>query len=89
MKTYIVLVHNESNVDIVRERIQQLGDYYVFFEKEFVIETEINSALEVFEQIERGEQFDVVVFEVQTVTKESYWGFANRDLWKWLKDRQN
>lgn len=89
MKTYIVLVNNENHVDIVSERLQQVGDYYVFFEKEFIIETEINTALEVFEQIERGEQFDVVVFEVHTVAKESYWGFANRDLWKWLKDKQN
>lgn len=89
MKTFIVLVHNENNVDIVRERLMQLGNFYVFFEKEFVLETNSNSALEVFEQIVNGEQFDVVVFEVQTVAKESYWGFANRDLWKWLKDKQN
>lgn len=89
MKTYIVLVHNENNVNNVSERLQQLGDYYVFFEREFILETEINSAQEVFEQIVRNEQFDIVIFEIQTVAKDSYWGFANKDLWKWLKDRQN
>lgn len=89
MKTYVILVHNENNVDIVRERLQQLGSYFVFFEKDFVIKTTINSAQEVFEQIERNEQFDLVVFEIQAIPQESYWGFANKELWKWLQERQD
>ncbi len=88
MKTFIVLIHNDDDVAVVRERLTQLGSCFVFYDKEFLVETTLNTAREVYNQIENTDQFEIVVFEINILEIDSYWGFANIELWNWLKDRQ-
>ena len=88
MKHFLILVYDVENLEMVKNGLSQYGEFIVFFEKNFLFETNLNSAQEIYNHIEKTNQINIVIIEMGTINAGSYWGFANKELWKWLKERE-
>lgn len=88
MKQFLILVNDEENIEIVKNRLSQIGEFIIFFDKNFLFDTNLGSSQEVYRQIEKSDQFDVVIIEIESIHSGLYWGFANKELWKWMKERE-
>lgn len=87
----IVLISYSPDIDsnILRDRIQSLGQNYNFFNNNWFVRTSL-SAKEVYDKISVGE-FDkssILVIEVKTNVYE-YWGRMNSELWDWFKANES
>ena len=85
-KIYIILVEpNETPIEM-RDRIQNIGNVYRLYDS-FIVCSEIQSAEELYNSIVRQDfnSEEIVVFELP-LDKRCYFGYSDRDLWKWLSE---
>lgn len=88
MKIYIIIVDSSDFVQVVQDKIQSLGKYYKISEKCFILSSDRDRAQNVYDELSGGTKIGLVVFEIKTETAINYWGYSNKELWKWLNDNK-
>lgn len=85
-KLYIIILGPETDKDLLSTRIKELGDSYAFWDRHFLLSSEITSSTNLYNRLV-GDDGDkqIVVFALND--NPEYWGYANKGLWTWLKER--
>ena len=85
-KIYIILVEPNETPNEMRERILSIGNVYSLYNS-FIVCSDIQSAEELYNSIVRQDfnSEEIVVFELP-LDKKCYFGYSDRDLWKWLSE---
>lgn len=85
---YIIMLDPYSDTSIIKNRISELGNYYVVYENQYLLISDQKSAKELYESLTRNisnSAIGVVVLGV-SITDLTYWGYSSRGLWSWLKE---
>lgn len=84
MKYYIVIFAKGNDVELIKPHIKSTFSKYYFYGNNCILSSPYDSAQKVYEKITTpmSANIELVVFEID---ESNYWGFANKNLWNWLK----
>ena len=83
-KIYIIIIGEESDGDIMRDRIRAVGRNYAFWNNHWLVET-TKSAQEIYERLS-AEPYNQVEIFVSELDNSNYYGWMNADLWDWIDE---
>lgn len=85
-RLFIIILDPNIDASTVRNRIAELGDYYIIYGNQYLILTDFVDAQTVYEKIVRQEDspIGIVVLCVDADTL-TYWGYSDKGLWEWLR----
>ena len=88
MKVFFISYNEVSNSAILNDRIKTLGDYYIFKQNQFFVQSNFSNADEVYRAITKDDftKETILIIGVDTNVQTGYWGVEKKELWTWLKD---
>lgn len=87
----LLIVFNQHiiDADVLRDRINAIGDTFYIYENIVFVETEYN-VKEIYDKISyyRFEDTSILVLHIHN-DMFGFWGRMNIELWDWLKERED
>ncbi len=87
-KIYLIVYNNETSSEVLKDRIKNVGQYYNLFVNNWLVKSHLQTCKEVYQEITKEDMNTkhLVVFSIDSLPIEGYWGFANNALWEWIKE---
>ena len=91
MRTYLVKYEQDENSLVINDRIRNSGSFYALSDCEFLVQSELHTAKELYDQIVKDDfkTLTVLVIALDAKVEEGYWGMSKKDLWEWLKSSES
>ncbi len=83
-KIYIIIIDEDLDADIMRDRIRAIGSNYAFWNNHWLVETE-QSARQIYNKLS-AEPYDQVEIFVAELDNSNYYGWMNAELWDWIEE---
>ena len=85
-KLFIIIIDPNANASVVRNRIVELGDYYIVYENQYFVLADLDNARTVYEKVVRNGDtpIGIVVLYIDATTLY-YWGYTDKKLWAWFR----
>lgn len=89
MNKYLIIYNSDASSDILKDRIKNLGEYYNLFQNSWLVYSYLQTCEAVYREIVKDDLTTkhIVVFSINSIPN-SYWGYANKALWKWLDEHK-
>lgn len=87
MKNFFIIILG-PNVDssMLKGKIRELGDSYSIYDNQFIVYVDCEDAKQLYERLVPNEPIGIVIFRADIKSVNSYWGYSDAGLWKWLKN---
>lgn len=88
MKTYFISYINESESEILDERIKSLGEYYMYSRNQYFVSTHLDSADALYKAIVKTDftNLSIMIISVGCNVSKDFWGVEKKELWTWLSN---
>ncbi len=85
-KLFIIILSPISNASDIRKRIEKLGEYYIIYDNQYLVLSDIEDSHSVYSQIVKDEDnvAGIVILSVP-INNLTYWGYSDKNLWEWLR----
>lgn len=84
-RLFIIILDPNADATIIRDRIAELGDYYIVYKNQYLVLADLDTARDVYERLMRNEEQPTGIVVLCTSTEQlTYWGYSNKKLWEWL-----
>lgn len=85
-KVYIIIISDEYNTEIIRDRIKSIGQNYVFWDNHWLVESP-ESAKDIYHKLSADgyEKASIFISELNLTRVGSYYGRMKTGLWDWIK----
>lgn len=84
-KLFIITLGPDTNTSDIRRRIERLGDYYTLYNNQYLVFADIEDAQSVYSRIAQESTVLGIVILGIPLDKLTYWGYTDKELWKWLE----
>lgn len=86
-RLFIIILNPNVDASIIRRRIEDLGEYYIVYDNQYLVLANNEDASGVYSRIVHNDDniIGIVVLGVST-NELSYWGYADKGLWTWLSE---
>lgn len=82
---FIIILNPNVDTSIIKRRIEDLGEYYVVYNNQYLVLSKQDDAQNVYSEIVKNDDNIIGTIVLSISTKElSYWGYADKSLWEWL-----
>ena len=87
---FLIILNPNADTSIIRRRIEDLGEYYIINNNQYLVLSEHHDSQAVYSMIVKDEDsiIGTIVLSIPT-TNLSYWGYADKSLWEWLDKHTN
>lgn len=88
MGQFYLITYSDSieNVQILKDRIRQFGDYINFLDNNWLIYTQ-DGVQDIYRKVSNG-IFENDLILVMAINENVYWGRLNKAVWEWLKKKR-
>lgn len=87
MNIFLVTINDIEIIDVIKANIKTFPRYYFLSDDKCLVLSSLVKSRDVFNKIVGDDPAkNVIVFSIGKEVENSYWGFANGDLWTWLKN---
>lgn len=83
---FIVILDPNADSTKLKGKILELGDSYRIFDNQFIVYVDCEDAKQLYERLVPNEPIGIVIFRADIKSDNSYWGYSDAGLWKWLKN---
>ena len=89
-KIFIIILSEEYNTEIMRDRIKSIGPSYVFWDNHWLVTSEL-SAKDIYHKLSADtyEKASIFISELNVSSLSHYYGRMNTDLWDWIQENKN
>jgi hypothetical protein len=86
MNIFLITINNEEILDVAKAKIKSFPKYYFIDDSKCFVACNMDTAKDVFDKIvDDNYEKNIIVFSIGKNAETDYWGFANKELWTWLK----
>lgn len=91
METFLIFPGNKIDLHLLKDKLESIGILYNLYSKGLLFRSNISSTRELYNKIcEFGfDKLNVIVFRVNDIEHDGYWGFSERDTWNFLRPAQD